>query len=278
MNMHPRDFLIDRDVTNDGQVTNARTLDVGIIKGHQTLPPQEKPELTANRLLIFAGTAIVEKSGDRDEVIRGVIRVRLRFPLSASVEPVGSASLAALATISGNEANVLLGADNAETVRDPTAGGQLPRNGLPDDELYLIVDAAVASTDATIQRIAYQANVLIQDTTPDLDSLLVRRFPTDQFSTSADVEIRHDWEFQITLTGPVVDPPGQFTVNVQSDQDEVPIFFFGGPRTQASFTLSTGETSVIIRAPFTRGLTTATITAVGNRVTKTATVRVFRIG
>jgi len=282
--MHPTDFLLDRDVTNDGQdgrpfeVTTAGTLDVGIVEGHQVLPAQEDPNLTANRLLIFSGTAIVGKSGDRDDVIRGVIRVRLGFPLSASVKHVGSASVAALATISGNKANVLVGADNAETVRDPTVGGQLSRNGLPDDELYLIVDAAVASADATIQRIAYQANVLIQDTTPELDSLLVRRFPTDPFATSTNVELGHDWEFQITLTGPVVEPPGKFTVQLDSDHDEVPIFFFGVPQTQASFTLSTDQTSAVFRAPFTRGITTATITAVGNRVTKTATVRVFRFG
>src|SRR5262249_31900370 len=219
--MHPTHFLIDRAVAKDSDVAIPRTLDVGILDGQQVFPPgQDTP--SANRLLIFTGTALLDKSGDSDDVSRGVLRVRLQFPLSKTVNFIGSASVAALATGSGNDANILLGADQAVTVSDPTDGGSLPANGLPGNELYLIVDVAIASQDATIQRIAYQANVLIQDTTPDLDSLLVRAYSTEQFSDYTRVQPGNDWEFQIALTGPALDPVG-FTVLMGSDKSEVPV-------------------------------------------------------
>jgi hypothetical protein len=264
--MHQTQFLIDRDVAKDGDVAIPRTLDVGILEGHQVFPAgQDTP--SANRLLIFTGTALLDKSGDSDNISRGVLRVRLRFPLSKTVNFVGSASVAALATGSGNEDNILLGADQALTVPDPTDGGSLPANGLPADELYLIVDVAIASQAAIIQRIAYQANVLIYDTTPDLDSLLVRAYSTLQFSDYTQVQPGHDWEFQITLTGPALDPGG-FTVLMGSDKSEVPV--------QRSVTLTPGQSRAVFRAPATDpyARVAAVITATGTRTTKTATVAV----
>jgi hypothetical protein len=268
--MHPSQFLIDRDVAKDSDVAIPRTLDVGVLDGHQVFPPGQNGSPGANRLLIFTGTVLLDKSGDSDDVSRGVLRVRLRFPLSRTVNFVGSASVAALATGSGNDANILLGADQAVTVPDPTDGGTVPPSGLPANELYLIVDVAIASQDATIQRIAYQANVLIQDTTPDLDSLLVRAYPTDQFSDYAHVQPGDDWEFQITLTGPALDPGG-FTVLMGSDSErDVPV--------QRSVALTPGQSSAVFRAPATADhadtVAVAAITAVGTRTTKTATVAV----
>jgi hypothetical protein len=180
------------------------------------------------------------------------------------VKFVASASVAALATGSGNDANILLGADAAVTVTDPTDGG-LPANGLPANELYLIVDVAIASQDATIQRIAYQANVLLEDTTPDLDSLLVRSYPTQPFVDDTLVQPGDSWEFQITLTGPA---PGGFTVHLSSDsENDVPV--------QRSVTLTQGQTSAVFRAPATsaNAHVAAIISAVGTRATKTAIVR-----
>jgi hypothetical protein len=268
--MHPTQFLIDRDVANDSDVAIPRTLDVGILDGHQVFPPGQNETPSANRLVIFTGTALLNKSGDSDDISRGALRVRLRFPLSKTVNFVGSASVAALATGSGNEDNILLGADQAVTVPDPTDGGSLPANGLPANELYMIVDVAIASQAAIIQRIAYQANVLIYDTTPDLDSLLVRAYPTEQFADYTMVQPGHDWEFQITLTGPALDPGG-FTVPMSSDsQSEVPV--------QSSVTLTPGQSSAVFRAPATAAnadiSVAAVITAVGTRTTKTATVAV----
>jgi hypothetical protein len=158
----------------------------------------------------------------------------------------------------------------------------LPTNGLPTDrpELYLIIHTAIGNEDATINRIAYQANVLIKDETPDLDSLLVRALPIDSFAPRTLVFPGHDWEFQITLTGPVIDPGG-LTVQVQSDINEVPIataFVPGGghlPETQAGFILQAGQTSAIFRAPATGSVfAKATITATGTHAVRTAEVDV----
>jgi hypothetical protein len=265
--MHPTQFLIDRDVAKDSDVAIPRTLDVGVLDGHQVFPLGQNESLSANRLLIFTGTALLNKVGDSDNISRGVLRVRLQFPLSKTVNFVGSASVAALATVSGNEDNILVGADQAVTVPDPTDGGDLPANGLPANELYLIVDVAILSQAAIIQRIAYQANVLVYDTTPDLDSLLVRAYPTDQFANYTLVQPGNDWEFQITLTGPALDPYG-FTVPMSSDSEsDVPV--------QSSVTLTPGQSSAVFRAPATAASAESTvvvITAVGARTTKTATV------
>ena len=81
-------------------------------------------------------------------------------------------------------------------------GGLLPANGLPDDELYVIVDAAVFGDDAHLTRIAYQANVLVLDQEPDFDSLLVAVAGVDVFSNAITLFGAQGWDYRLTLTGP----------------------------------------------------------------------------
>ena len=63
--MHDTDFISDLNSSNSRQVAESRALDVGIIDGVQLAPPASTSE-TANRLLIFAGTAICELEADGD--------------------------------------------------------------------------------------------------------------------------------------------------------------------------------------------------------------------
>jgi hypothetical protein len=107
-------FLVDKDHQAEGDVAEARTLNIGIIDGRQVLPVLPiDGEVGANRLGIFTGTVVLQRGGDHERQ-RGFVRIRLRFPLTKSVTFVGSACVAALATISGKDADTFTGADAAE--------------------------------------------------------------------------------------------------------------------------------------------------------------------
>jgi hypothetical protein len=88
----------------------------------------------------------------------------------------------------------------------------------------------------------------------------------------------NDWEFQIALTGPALDQPTP--VLVRSSTDLVPIDHFQGLLvTEETVFFNRTETANIFQAPRTLSDISdviATITAVGKRVTRTATVRVAR--
>jgi hypothetical protein len=265
--MHGTDFLQDRDAGDTSQVAESRILDVGIEGGVQTSPQPATSE-TANRLMIFTGTAICEIVADGDgELSRGVVRVRLNFPLSQSLHFIGSATVAALASVRGSEeAGALFAVDTAETVVGPTDGGSLAGNGLPENDLYVIMDAATMGADTLLGRIAYQANVLVKDLEPDLDSLLLRvEGSSVAFAPEITIPSGQKWDYQVTLTGPVIDLTFLILLK-SSDPTAAPI--------AAATQLSTGQTS----GTFLGGVATAqlnqtvTITAVGKHVTKTATI------
>jgi hypothetical protein len=264
--MHNTDFINDFDAGNSSQVTESRILDIGIEDGVQTFPSPATSE-TANRLMIFTGTAICEIPADGDgELSRGVVRVRLNFPLSQTLHFIGSATVAALASVHGShDADAVFAADAAKTIVGPTDGGSLPGNGLPENELYVIIDAATQGPDTILSRIAYQANVLMKDLEPELDSLLVKPEGFGVFAPEATIISGEKWDFQVTLTGPVIDPT--FLIQLQSsDPTAAPV--------AAATQLTTGQTS----GSFLGGIATTsirpqqivTITAIGTRVIKTA--------
>src|SRR5262245_57454773 len=196
-------FLIDRDAGQDNEVALAEGLDVGVVSGVQAFPLILGNASVGNRLLIFTGTAIFDAPGHHGNLERGIVRIRLRHSLPKAVSFISSATVAALASIhSEDEEDAVFAADGAETVLGPTAGGVLPPgSNLPDDELYVIIDAAILGEDSRLQRIAYQANVLVLDTQPDLESLLVARFDLN-FSPAITILPNEGWNFKLTLTGP----------------------------------------------------------------------------
>jgi hypothetical protein len=227
--MHFNDFLVDLDVADPGQVKTARTVNLGIKDGLQVFPPDAQLK-SANRFFQFTGTALVNQSAhDDDNLHRGVVRVRLRFPVSSSVIYKGSATLAALANIhgEGSQEDLTFAADAALTATDPTDGGSVPNPiGLPANELYAIIDAAVQGDGSILTAIAYQANVLILDTEPDLVSILVRptgtQVPYGPVATFSQFVI-NAWDFQLNLSGPVPPDRAPFNVSmVSSDQINVP--------------------------------------------------------
>jgi hypothetical protein len=267
--MHTTDFFSDLDAVNSSQVAESKILDIGIEDGVQTFPSPTTGE-TANRLMIFTGTAVCEIPADGDgDLSKGVIRVRLRFPVSKTLHFIGSATVAALASVHGSDdADAVFAVDAAETIGGPTDGGSLPDNGLPGDDLYVIMDAATQGPDTVLSRIAYQANVLVKDLEPDLDSLLLK--PDDQgvFAPEITIASGEKWDFQVTLTGPVIDRT--FLIPLKSsDPDAVPV--------AAATELVTGQTS----GSFLGGTATSseqktvTITASGKRVTKTAILHII---
>lgn len=202
-------FLIDRDAEKQDEVAFPEGLDVGIVSGVQTFPEPLGTATAGNRLLIFTGTAIFDASGREGNLVRGIVRVRLRHALPRDVTFISSATVAALASIhSTDEEDAVFAADGAETVFDPTVGGLLPDNGLPGNELYVIIDSAVFGEESRLQRIAYQSNVLVLDTQPDFDSFLVAVEGSATFSDSITMLAHTGWDFRLTLTGPAPGNPG----------------------------------------------------------------------
>ena len=136
----------------------------------------------------------------------------------------------------------------------------------------------VASQDGTIGRIAYQANVLLEARDPELQSILVRTNESALFAPETSVPFNDTWEFQINLTGPVIDPAG-LTVTVQSDNEVVPIVVgFVFPSTEGTFTIAQGQSSAFFLAPRVgEERITANITASAGNVSKSAVVYVFEI-
>jgi hypothetical protein len=266
--VHPKDFLVDMDVATTDQVAAPRTLEVVIDDGVQVFPAPDNTDQRANRLLIFTGTTVFEIDGDDDgDMTSGVVRVRLRYRMPKSLIFIGAATVAALASFHGSDdEDVLFVADAAETIVGPTANGELPDGGLPSDELYIIIDAAVLGGDSALHRIAYQANVLVRDMEPDLESILVR--PAGSMAGFLpEIQLRpgDKWEFQITLTGPVVDPTFLIPLG-SSDKNAAPI--------AAATQLMNGQISAAFFGGTVVGIVdeAVTLTAFGRRVSRTATL------
>jgi hypothetical protein len=266
--MHSTDFFSDLDATKTAEVAESRTLEVGIDAGVQTFPAPDTDE-TANRLLIFTGTAICEIPADGDgDLSRGVVRVRLGFPLHKSIHLVGSATVAALASLHGNDdEDAVFAVDAATTVAGPTDNGTLDAKGLPEDDLYVIMDAATMGADSLLGRIAYQANVLVRDLEPELESLLVKPDGSNvPFAPEAEIPLGGKWDYQVNLTGPVVD--GTFLILIQSsDPSAAPV----APATQ----LLTNQTSGAFLGGVGMVPANVRVTASAKGISKTALVRII---
>jgi hypothetical protein len=281
--MHNTDFIFDASAARDDQVASPSVLNIGILEGTQTFPAQSTDE-KANRLLIFTGSIICLLGADGDgELTRGVVRVRLHFEMPDTIHFIGSATVAALADVHGNDDNdVLFAVDTAKTIVGPSDEGTIPDPTvgppLPVDELYVIIDAATMGPKSVLNRIAYQANVLVRDTAPDLESILVRPSGSgNAFSHEASVSAGA-WDYLITFTGPIVTQTALVAVST-SDPAHVPV----GAGTLAGTTfvqLAKTQTSGAFQAPNTSGDSfpvEATITAAytrqdGGVTTKTAKV------
>jgi len=270
--MHNTDFIVDLDTTNDTQVASPRTLDIGIEDGVQAFPKPGTNE-SANRLMIFTGTAICSIAADGDgERSLGVVRIRLNFPISNTLHFVGSATVAALASVHGDDPEeALFAVDAAQTIVGPSDGGTIPDKGLPANDLYVILDAATMGADTNLNRLAYQANVLLNDIEPDLKSILVRPSGTAiAFAPETTIPTGSQWDFQVNLTGPVID--ATFLILLQSSNPSAaPV--------AAATQLNQGDTS----GAFLGGTATnpsphttidVTITAIGRRATRTAILHI----
>ncbi len=273
------DFLIDRDVTDGQHAFLPQALSVDIIAGRQTFPTPDGPDPgQANRLLVFTGTVAAELRGSDSGSRAGVLRVRLRNPLPKSVVFVGSATMAALSSFHTDDDKVLFGVDAARTVLGPDPDGALGDGGLPDDDLYVLVNLSIGSNDAHLDRFSYHADVLVHDLNPDLESILVRSVGASSFMPSTTMVAGSAWEYQITMTGGVLQPFDLIVVE-SSDPADVSL---GVPLQMVEIPMN--ATSGSAGAPPTspnRGVT-ATITASFTRLdgvvtTKTATVRTVAV-
>lgn len=260
------DFQINLDASKSSDVDNATHLDVFI----------DGPN--ANRLLIFTGIAIVNRESDNDDdlVRRGVVRVRLNFPLSQVVTFVDSATNAGLAAIFNR--------DDDDTTYAVDCVSTEAQNTDPNNpqQKELVLTAAIAiqggENDAGLSRMAYQANVLIMDTEPDLDSLLVREGGSGaQFAHEALVSNGKTWEYLFTLTAPAPGGPNdKFTVTLQtSDPQIAPIDLLHVINELSGGQISAGSgVTTPVNNP-NLAAKDVTITATGKRVSKTAILHVL---
>jgi hypothetical protein len=247
-------FLIDRIVSDGSHVFFARALSIGIQAGRVAFPATtvQDDQGVANRLLIFTGTVAAELRGSDEGKRTGVLRLQLQHPLSTGVHFVGSATVASLAAFHTEDDEVLFGVNSAETVKGPTAGN-LDGKGLPDNDLYVIIDLTVQSNDAHLDRISYQANVLVRDTTPELESLLVRQVPGSggPFVPEITISPGGRWEYQVTLTSPVVKTTELILIST-SDPAHIPVGV-GSVAGTTAVQLNTSQVSGVFGTPATNG-------------------------
>jgi hypothetical protein len=111
----------------------------------------------ASRLFVFTGAARVQIGfgGDNDAIRRGVMRVRLDFPLSSAVRFIDAATVAGLTSTGNLQITTASGVDCVSTAPD--------KDPFDPDQHVLIITAALAvqGGNVSMQRVAYQANVLI---------------------------------------------------------------------------------------------------------------------
>ena len=106
----------------------------------------------------------------------------------------------------------------------------MPRQGLPDNELYRLMDAAYQGDGTRLARLFYQSNVLVQDTEPDLDSLLLSAAGEGNFVSQLPVSVTggtgiqlYDLRVTLTSTVPQTDGPA-FAVTLRSHHlQDVPL-------------------------------------------------------
>ena len=259
------DFEINLDAAKPSDVDNATHIEASI----------DGPN--ANLLIIFTGIAIVNRESDNDDdlVRRGIVRVKLDFPLSPSVQFVDSATNAGLAAIfNRDDDDTTYAVDCVSTQAENTDPGN-------PQQRELVLTAAIAlqggENDAGISRMAYQANVLVLDIEPDLESILVREAGSGiQFAKEALVGTGRTWEYLLTLTGPAPGGPNdKFTVTLQtSDPQTAPIDILHVINELSGGQVSAG--SGVTSPTFNPGplAKDVTITATGKRASKTAILHV----
>ncbi len=227
----------------------------------------------ANRLLIFTGSANVNRKSDNDDdlVRRGAVRIKLNFPLSSAVTFIDAATNASLGSIFNRDDDDTTYAVDCVSTQAENTDPKIPQ------QKELVLTAAIAiqggENDAGISRMAYQANVLLQDTEPALESLLVRRAGLGGFLPEADLLSGEKWEYLFTLTGPV--PAGEvFPVTLQTgDPEAAPIDPLHVINQIPSGAVSAGSGPADpVRA--TDRVTEVTITATGKGVSKTAKLHI----
>jgi hypothetical protein len=203
----------------------------------------------ANRLLIFTGIALPKADfAEDDEILRrGSVRVRLNYPLAASVKFISSSTTACLANIFNlDDEDTTFAVESSSTEPQAIDAGN-PQSGT---ELVLTANLAVQGGDTGISGMAYQANVLVQDLTPEFESILVRsQGVTTAFSDSIQVQPSEAWDYQISFTGPV------FTVAFvelsSSDPFSIPIATSPNP-IGFGVRIQPGQKSAVFTAPPTR--------------------------
>jgi hypothetical protein len=260
------DFDNTYDVANGRDVVFPRTLEIAIDGGQQVFPPVKPSALTGTAFLMFTGTLLVNLRGDPGDgrrVLRGVATLRLNRSLDKHETFLGSATVAALGSIHTDEEEVTFAVDDVETVVGD------------DNQLQLVAHMAIQGEAASLSRISYQANVLIHDSRPQLDSILVRPAGSGAaFAPSATVRSGDPWEFQINLTGPAPEG-GMLILLSSSNQEQVPV--------RAATEIPQGVASAAFSADRTSGSrTTAVITATdgnpGRSTSRTADISLSVLG
>jgi hypothetical protein len=159
----------------------------------------------ANRLLIFSGIAVAKIDfAEDDEILRqGPVHVKLNYRLPKSVKFISSSTTASLGSIFNTTGEAFTFA-----VVDAATEPQLvdPVNPQSELELVLTSNLAVQGHATGVSSMAYQANVLVRDTNPDLESILVTTHGPGSagFSPHTAVLGGQAWDFQINFTGPIV--------------------------------------------------------------------------
>jgi hypothetical protein len=218
-----------------------------------------------NRLLIFTGTALVNATpSNDDDVRRGVVKIRLDYPLPKTVQFIASATNASLASIANNDDDDQIYAVDCVST-DPAYIDQTQ----PQLGKELVLTAALAVQGGTeILRMAYQANVLLEVREPELDSLLVARAsddPPPQYETSATLDSGNQWLGRLTLTGPALND--LFVTLVSANPALVPVQdipFLAGEMVKDFGPLNVGEpidtVAVVVTATLKAISKTATLT------------------
>jgi hypothetical protein len=226
----------------------------------------------ANRLVIFTGTANVNRDSDNDDdlVRRGVVRVSLDFPLSPAVTFVDAATNASLGSIfNRDDDDTTYAIDCVSTQAENT-------NSSDPQQRELVLTAAVAiqggENDAGISRMAYQANVLLRDTAPALLSLGVRKAGVGDFAPEAQLISGNKWEYLFTLTAQA---DQDFPVTLQtSDPRAAPIddLHIINQVPKGQIRAGSGPVDPVVNAG--GAFKEVTITATGKGVSKTAQLQI----
>jgi hypothetical protein len=241
----------------------------------------------ATELHVFTGIALVNivSDNDDDQIRKGTIRIDLNFPLSQLASFISSTTTAGFASIfNKDDDDVIFAVDCAETgpvtIVDPVSGGE---------EVRLILTAALAiqggQGDAGINRIGYEANVLLRTSEVQLQSLFVSNLepvlpplgssdPTGppEFGPNLGISEGQVWGARVILTGPA-SGPGVFVELSDSNLQLAPLKSSSVPVLGTQISADTGPQPAVGRP--VGGATDVTVTATLGSVQKTAVVTII---